>query len=58
MMMFIFVYLMVLGTISWAWECIEIMVHGSSQHSIVDSVIAMYIAFRIVVRIFEEEDGE
>lgn len=50
---FIMGYMMVLSAISHVWEYIEVRLYGYSQHSIVDAVAGVYIAWRIMVTIVD-----
>ena len=49
MLQFSMLYLIAPGMISEIWERAEVIIHGSSQPSVVDAVIAMYLAWRIVI---------
>lgn len=46
-------YLTTLGMVSAIWESAEVVIHGSSQPSVVDAVIAMYLALRITIAAFD-----
>lgn len=53
MLQFILFYLVALGMVSEIWERAEVVIHGSSQPSVVDAVIAMYLALRIAIAAFD-----
>lgn len=48
---FITIYMMVLASISYAWDYLERMIYGFAQESIVDTVAGLYIAWRITLAI-------
>lgn len=53
-MMFIALHWLFYAMVSYAWRDIEMNLYGMSQTSIVDAVVALYVAYRITCWVTEE----
>lgn len=53
-MVFVALHLLFYAIISGAWHDIEMNLYGMSQPSIVDAVVALYVAYRIACWVTEE----
>lgn len=53
-MAFVVMHLLFYAIVSGAWREIEMNLYGMSQPSIVDAVVALYVAYRITCWVTEE----
>lgn len=53
-MVFAALHLLFYAIVSGAWHDIEMNLYGMSQPSIVDAVVALYVAYRITCWVTEE----
>lgn len=54
MMVFVVLHLLFYAIVSSVWYDIEMNLYGMSQSSIVDAVVALYVAYRIACWVTEE----